>query len=445
MKNQIVVLDTCALMNKNTLLFIEKTDINPFYIFQETVTELKKLQKNGKFLEKLKIASNIIKILKKKNKLVLVSSSATTHADAAILSRIHDGAINKSMLIITDDKSLAKDILKTKTCKSVNYKNVYIKKVDEFGELVDTLSVFGREKAIKESIKVPNKKTLLDTVIPLEGDTITIQRDNKHFSMVLPKEIAQGGEGKIYFYENFAIKIFHKNKLTIEKLNKLKHLFNKNITLYNVASIDGMVFNELNEIVGFTMMKFQGKTLESFLLHEKDIEISKNIAKEVLLTIHNLHKNHIIIGDINPENILISDDHKMVCFIDVDSYQLDSFPCYVFREEFLPPEFSGKNIGTYMRDFSNEYFSVTILIFKILMRGKHPYDQRNSEKSLYERIETSDFKYTINGELLDNTPKGIWNNLWNDLPKEIRKYFFNTFSLNKRYTCEYWRKLIHKF
>lgn len=442
MIQKIVVIDTCALMNKNTLKFISKSNIPRFCVFEESFQELKKLQNKGKNLEKLKIASKILESLNKKNRLICVNSSATNHADAAILSRVHDGATKKDMLIITDDKNLARDLLKTKTCKSVNYRDVYIKKVDEFGDLIDTLAYFGKQKSVKERVKVEGSKTLIKTYIPEKNDKIKLISKEQEVDIVLPESLVQGGEGKIYFYGDLAIKIFHANKLTQERVEKLKLLSDKNITIPNVATVNGIVFNEMNDIVGYSMKKFHGKTLERVLLTLRDKDNAKEIAKNILATINKLHKKNILMGDINPSNILV-DDKNQICLIDVDSYQIDNYPCYVFKEEFLPPEFSGENIGTYMRDVSNEYFPISILLFKILMKGKHPYDQRQSEKTLSERIKTLDFKYSIDGKELENTPKGIWNTLWNELPEYMRLHFYKAFTQNeKRYTCEFWLKLL---
>ncbi|MGL5778688.1 protein kinase domain-containing protein [Cetobacterium sp.] len=442
MIQKIVVIDTCALMNKNTLKFISKSNIPRFCVFEESFQELKKLQNKGKNLEELKTASKILDSLNKKNRLIRVNSSATNHADAAILSRVHDGAIKKDMLIITDDKNLARDLLKTKTCKSVNYRDVYIKKVDEFGDLIDTLAYFGKQKSVKEGVKVEGSKTLIKTYIPKKNDKIKLISKEQEVDIVLPESLVQGGEGKIYFYGDLAIKIFHANKLTQERVEKLKLLSDKNITIPNVATVNGIVFNKMNDIVGYSMKKFHGKTLERVLLTLRDKDNAKEIAKNILTTINKLHKKKILMGDINPSNILV-DDNNQICLIDMDSYQIDNYPCYVFKEEFLPPEFSGENIGTYMRDVSNEYFPISILLFKILMNGKHPYDQRQSEKTLSERIKTLDFKYSIDGKELENTPKGIWNSLWNELPKYMRLHFYKAFTQNeKRYTCEFWLKLL---
>jgi DNA-binding helix-hairpin-helix protein with protein kinase domain len=56
----------------------------------------------------------------------------------------------------------------------------------------------------------------------------------------------------------------------------------------------------------------------------------------ILEKIKLLHENDIIIGDINPFNILIKDD-KTVYFVDVDSYQVDNYPCPVGTVHFTAP------------------------------------------------------------------------------------------------------------
>ena len=84
---------------------------------------------------------------------------------------------------------------------------------------------------------------------------------------------------------------------------------------------------------------------------------------------------NIIIGDINPLNILVKSPTE-VYFVDTDSYQVENYPCPVGTIEFTPPELQGKNYETFLRSFENEYFAIATLVFMILLPGKSPYTQQ---------------------------------------------------------------------
>jgi DNA-binding helix-hairpin-helix protein with protein kinase domain len=47
----------------------------------------------------------------------------------------------------------------------------------------------------------------------------------------------------------------------------------------------------------------------------------------------------------------------------------------VGTDAFTPPELIRKNFKSILRTFENEYFTVAVLMFMILMYGKHPYSK----------------------------------------------------------------------
>lgn len=85
-----------------------------------------------------------------------------------------------------------------------------------------------------------------------------------------------------------------------------------------------------------------------------------------------LHERNIILGDINPANILVVSP-KEVYFVDTDSYQIENFPCPVGTDNFTAREIQGKNYAEFLHMMGNEYFALATLLFMIIVPGKPPY------------------------------------------------------------------------
>ena len=76
-----------------------------------------------------------------------------------------------------------------------------------------------------------------------------------------------------------------------------------------------------------------------------------------------LHDNNVLIGDINPNNIVVK-DYDEFYILDTDSFQIDEFPCPVGTVAFTAPEIQNRDFGTFLRTKSHEYFSLATLLFE---------------------------------------------------------------------------------
>jgi serine/threonine protein kinase len=85
-----------------------------------------------------------------------------------------------------------------------------------------------------------------------------------------------------------------------------------------------------------------------------------------------------IIGDINESNILVN-DNALVTLVDTDSFQIVDqngkvFHCPVGKPEYTPPELHGmKHFASIQRSKEHDLFGMAILIFQLLMEGRHPF------------------------------------------------------------------------
>ncbi len=269
-------------------------------------------------------------------------------------------------------------------------------------------------------------------------------------AIALGNEIASGGEGVVYEIDDYSVvKIFDKPD---GRLAKMEAFIRKGIRIDGVCTPTKLVFDNQKKFVGYTMQKAFGKTLQLSLfqpglLREQfptwtKIELSI-IAIEILDKIIALHKQQVLIGDINPNNIMVANYDK-VFLLDSDSYQIDNFPCPVGTVNFSPPEIQGKDFANFLRTKEHEYYAVATLLFMIFLTGKHPYSCVGGA-DIQENIINHEFAFPLADDDRMAAPKGQWEAMWCDLPFYLREQFYNVFKLNKRIPAEEWKYLLEKY
>ncbi len=162
-------------------------------------------------------------------------------------------------------------------------------------------------------------------------------------------------------------------------------------------------------------------------------------AHNLAFTVKLVHDAGHVIGDMNPENLLISDEGA-VTVIDTDSFSIfdpntgKNYPCVVGVEEYLAPEIQMKGRAAVAgRRFTKEtdYFALAVNIFRLLMGGYHPFtcSAKDSGKSVgqtpfqtYIAEGTCPFVSKINGyELPPGAPT------LSDMPPNIAALFKRVF------------------
>ena len=102
------------------------------------------------------------------------------------------------------------------------------------------------------------------------------------------------------------------------------------------------------------------------------------IAANIAQAFARLHGLNYVVGDINESNILV-DDRGMITLIDTDSFQLvDEETGQIYRSpvgkpEFTPGELQGRRFDTVDRDQYHDRFGLAVLIFQLLLEGRHPF------------------------------------------------------------------------
>lgn len=149
------------------------------------------------------------------------------------------------------------------------------------------------------------------------------------------REIAAGGEGKIYEHpsdKNKVVKIYHQARKPdfVKHLEKLTKLNNSGMF---VAPKDIFVDNS-GKCIGFDMdyVDFNNYFLFNNLFnkgfcntHGITIQIKHHLLKILAGCLEDLHKLGIVIGDLNQYNLFFTRQGKIL-FVDVDSYATNNQP-----------------------------------------------------------------------------------------------------------------------
>ena len=102
-------------------------------------------------------------------------------------------------------------------------------------------------------------------------------------------------------------------------------------------------------------------------------------------SVEHLHRHGVVIGDLNPENVVFEQQLASngntawrATMLDTDSFQLEApggqrFHCPVSRPAYTAPELIGCDFRSTWREVSSDSFSLAVLIYQLLLHD-HPYD-----------------------------------------------------------------------
>lgn len=478
-KDHKIFIDTCSLMHENCLAYFHsiesklKESDNGIVIAKGVYAEIEKHSNsvNNDLKDKANQALEIINYLKKNNIGKIFGDKDDGFVDNLFQSLFIRFRQKYNLCLITQDVDLMKDIhdlTKSRSVKTSNKILVYkfspissknnrlIKKFYPYKkdhQLVKN-SLLNNEitpfKASRKVVDIAKFKNIVRTFIPSSGDIVI---SNKGISIMLKENIASGAEGDIYTFEvtereassdKYLCKIYKKNKMSNAIIEKLKIMISKKIDIEGVCWPISLLYNSHKEVVGYVMEKAFGYELQRSLFIEplrkkklgtdwkrKDlIRLSLNI----LTTVDLLHKHNIIIGDINPGNIMI-DKNANAFFIDTDSYQIEGYPCPVGSPSFTHPDILRKKFVSFLRKKEHEHFAIATLLFMILVPGKSPFAFQGGS-SPAANIKKRNFVYPFSSKEITHYSRDIkkntrWWYIWNNFPHRLKEAFFNSFVNSK--------------
>lgn len=487
-KNYKIFIDTCSFMNNSSSVFFKHLTVHlvqnktKIFVPYKVVQELEKHQNSDNKLMKNAaiIGISIIQEYKQAQLVDIRGEENDSFADNLFQTVFTKFRIDHNLCLITQDRGLSEDISQLKKSKSVStnkeIKVLFIRdgSVEDWEnkehyswhkEIKKDGSVDNRENEAQYEIEDIKKFQLFDlpiqqkdvsiaaSFLPVIQDTVL---SDKYGKLTLTNEIGSGGEGKIYLTHNGLVcKIYLKEKATSLKLNKLKLMLNNPIIYDGICWPKDLIYNSKNEFVGYLMEKALGKPMQTSMFVKpvlqknfpnwtrKDLVL---LSINILEKIHYLHQRNVIIGDINPLNILIDNEKNIInaYFVDTDSYQIENYPCPVGTVNYTLPEIQGKDYKTFLRTFEHEYFAVATLLFMILLPGKPPYSQQGGSDPAHN-IKSMNFPYPFGERSTKTAPYGPWRFIWSNLPYNIKEAFYDVFTNNKRKAINEWLNLMDGF
>ena len=461
-KRYTILIDTCSLLHINFPLLM--TNLEPLLckhgkaliIPSGVMAELEAL-----FLKKPALRQQIYQLrlqladLAKQDLVKVYGNQTETFGDKQFLEAAIHYKLANEMLIITQDRDLANDLLTLRQTRSVQGKKLIVRRINRFGFLsafknFDRTSVsgldwkgWGNDAVETVPLRVDCTPLAVDD-IPVTGSLV--YEDDGSCSR-LGELISSGGEGNIYALDEITVaKVYHSGKLTRGQEEKLQMMVAMDIRCDGICWPRKLLYNRHDQLVGYRMERAKGREPQHCIFNRAVLTHSfpdweKKDTVQLCITILNkfcaLHDRGILVGDINPHNIMVVSPNE-VWFVDCDSYQLGGFPCPVGTVRFTAPEIQQKHFPEFLRSRGNENFGVAVLLFMIMLPGKAPYAQRGIE-DMGEAIREMNFPYPFGENRSENTPEGDWRYLWSHLPYFLKEAFFETFQKNGRYSQEHTR------
>ena len=220
---------------------------------------------------------------------------------------------------------------------------------------------------------------------------------------VTADEINDGGEGTVYNIEgdtSHVIKIYKPAyfRTSAERQN-LKEKLEAMLTVpvnprvngeLSVAWPTDILYDSQGVFRGFAMPAVRNKKSIIWACRREDRDklfknryqwqISAAVAYNLASAVDNLHKNGILVGDMNATNLLV-DSRAIITLIDADSFGLlniggRAYPCSaVGMDEFKAPEIQEKDLEKPGQGYTKETdcFALAIHIFNLLCNNCHPF------------------------------------------------------------------------
>ncbi len=453
-----LLIDTCALLHEQFPLLMERMapllrqNGKVLIVPSSVLTELRNLaDKKPELTERIRALLPLMAQLKSQGLLKVYGSTSEGFGDQQMLAVVTHFMTSAQLLVITQDNKLSSDLLRLNQLDSVHGKQVAVSRINRYGYLSRFLTPEQRgSSSVSGSTADPffpgaplveeREERIPVHQVPKEGDLVQIGG----VLHPLGAPLAHGGEGTIFdLGDGTVAKIYREERLTAGRRNKLELMASQPLTIPGVCWPQELIQNSDGEFVGYRMEKACGIELQKCAFTRQALERyfpawEKRDMVELCVTILEkitaLHRCGILLGDINPRNILVRTP-KEVWLVDCDSYQVGGYPCPVGTVRFTAPEIQQRRFTDFLRTPGNENFAVATLLFMLMLPGKSPYAQQGGD-DLGEVIREMNFPYPCGENRSEHTPAGAWRFLWSHLPRYIKEDFYGTFQKGGAHSTE---------
>lgn len=274
----------------------------------------------------------------------------------------------------------------------------------------------------------PSDTVLPEVASPSVGDTVRFESAKQGTGhLVLGPAIGEGGEGRVFSVQDdpgAVVKVFDSEHRTVHRQEKLKLLIARGFEREGISFPDRTITNVDGAFVGYAMPRAAGKELQATVMRPTRFKKTYpnwskadlvDVCISFLEKIAYLHSLNILLGDINPKNVMVDAD-KDVWIIDADSWQLEGYPCPVGTPMFTAPSVSGDYADT-LRTEQEELFAVATMLFMILITGQFPYARAGADGGDFATlIREGKFAFQFRGASDRDQPEGNWKFMWSHLP-----------------------------
>jgi ribosomal protein L40E len=450
--------DTCVLLNARSvsalqadiLSFLHSHDCPLVVPFPVTV-ELERHSMNRRNPDLAKKAEKALAIVCKRQTsghIRLLGSPNEKFADQTFLEVFTRFRTKYDLLLFTQDKGLCRDLLRLNDMESTSRcaNEIWVawhtgreflaaRRVADMAHAPRTPRA-SRSKRPEPLFKKCSKPRVLENKLVggrerfREGQMV---RTEKGESFRLSKSLAAGGEGEIFVIDKSRVaKIYFPDRRTAWRAEKLGIMCGKEVPLSHVSWPQARLFSTGNHFVGYIMPLAEGVPLQHAVFGKATIQEKfprwnrlnlVTLARTVAETVRTLNDLGVIVGDLNPMNFLVAGDSE-VHLVDVDSVQIEDFPCPVGMANFRAPEITEPSFEKFLRNDQHEAFALATMLFMILMGGKPPFSFQGGGDPA-ENIRKGNFPYVTDHGLI---PAGAYRYIWSFFPYAVKMAFTQAFN-----------------
>ena len=281
------------------------------------------------------------------------------------------------------------------------------------------------------------------------------------------KLIGSGGEGAVYEDRNdprMVIKVLHPQHATPERAAKLQAMCDnppqnaQALSWPNALETGGSGLSyrmpKASRGAGTAYRFISANERRQLPSRQQEYDHRNQLGVKIAEAFRWLHAIHVRIGDVNPSNILVSDDGS-VMLIDCDSFQIPGppghqpYPCVVGSPEYTAPE-----IDDFQRQFrsqDSDNFALAVLLYQLLGNGSHPYQGIDASaddavSNIRERIKDHRFAHQPRERRWRPTPGQMRS--WRSMPEPVQNAFRQAFSPGAshigRPTADAWASILEQ-